>query len=120
MTALPAYIAPETWAAFVEMRKRMGKTRPFTDFAAVLILKRLGELKDEGYDPNKCLEQSIERGWAGIFQTPSKAVVAKSLVKNDWLQEQAEYEARMSDPDARARAEAARKKFLEPRLRRVS
>jgi|SRR6516164_2474644 hypothetical protein len=110
---LPRYINPEVWQAFCEMRKKMGKSRPFTEFAAVLILKKLGELKDNGFDPNACLEQSIERGWAGVFQAPSKAIVAQSLIKNDWLQEQAAYDAQLSEPDQRARSNEARAKAMD-------
>lgn len=33
----------------------------------MLILKELQSLKDQGYDPNKCLDQSTMKGWRGVF-----------------------------------------------------
>lgn len=49
MIPLPAYINPDAWAGFVEMRRAMPKTRPFTTRAAVLILKELQRIKDAGH-----------------------------------------------------------------------
>lgn len=64
---LPDGIDPELWAAFVEMRKQMGKRAPFTQYAQHLVLKKLENFRDWGYDPNDSLRESIERGWRGVF-----------------------------------------------------
>jgi hypothetical protein len=111
---LPDFIDPKTWAAFVEMRKRMGQRAPLTPYAATLILNRLTALKAEGYCPNQCLEQSIERGWRGVFKTPNKPPPApingkpQITVTNDYLADLAERNAKLADPEFKARADAAR------------
>lgn len=48
------------------MRRSIPKC-PFTPRAQMLILKELQSLKDQGYDPNKCLDQSTMKGWRGVF-----------------------------------------------------
>lgn len=67
MIALPGYIDPEVWAAYVQMRKEKGKRAPFTDFAAKLILTKLDRLKAQGNPPNEVLAESIMNGWSGVF-----------------------------------------------------
>lgn len=76
MTALPSYIDPDTWAAFVEMRKAIPKV-PYTPAAQKLGIKKLMQLHDQGYDAQKCLEESIENGWRSFF--PPKAAGAALL-----------------------------------------
>lgn len=78
MTALPQYIDSETWAAFIEMRKAHKKV-PFTDYAQKLILKELMKFHSEGYDANNSLEQSIMKGWRGVFRGELRAVTRKDV-----------------------------------------
>jgi len=68
MTALPVYIDRELWDEFWIMRKKMGPRAPVTDFAKKLVLKELMKFHAEGYDANSSLEQSIMKGWRGVFQ----------------------------------------------------
>ena len=75
MIPLPAYIDPEAWAGFVEMRKAMPKSRPFTHRAAVLILKELQRIKDAGHDPNAALDQSTLHGWMDVYPPKDKEIV---------------------------------------------
>ena len=74
MIALPAYIDPEAWAGFVEMRRAMPKSKPFTHRAAVLILKELQKLRDAGHDANAALDQSTMRGWADVYVPKEKEI----------------------------------------------
>ena len=67
MFALPVYIDRELWDGFWEMRKKMGSRAPITDFGKKLILKELMKFHAEGYDANNSLEQSIMKGWRGVF-----------------------------------------------------
>jgi hypothetical protein len=71
---LPAYINPEAWAGFVEMRRSMGKTKPFTVRAATLILYELQRIKDAGHCPNAALDQSTLRGWADVWPAKEKQI----------------------------------------------
>ena len=75
MIPLPAYIDPEAWVGFVEMRRAMPKTKPFTDRAAKLILYELQRIKDAGHDPNAALDQSTLRGWADVWPAKAKDIV---------------------------------------------
>jgi hypothetical protein len=59
---VPPSIRPEVWKAFEEHRKK--KRSPMTDEARVLIFRECGKI---GGDPNDLLEQSIMRGWTGVF-----------------------------------------------------
>lgn len=63
----PAWISPETWAAYDEMRREKGKRAPFTDKARDMIVRKLDRLRAEGQDPNAVLEESVMNGWTGVF-----------------------------------------------------
>jgi aminoglycoside phosphotransferase (APT) family kinase protein len=74
MIPIPAYIDPEAWSGFVSMRQAMPKSRPFTQRAAVLILKELQRIKDAGHCPNAALDQSTLRGWADVWPAKEKEI----------------------------------------------
>lgn len=68
---LPEWLDKETWTAFKEHRQRLRK--PMTAKAAELIITKLDTLRGQGDDPKAVLEQSIERGWQGVFSTKEKS-----------------------------------------------
>ena len=78
MIPLPAYIDPEAWEGFVEMRKASGRTRPFTTRAATLILFELQRIKDAGHCPNAALNQSTMKGWADVWPAKEKQIERKA------------------------------------------
>jgi len=80
---LPAYIDKDAWNGFTEMRRSMPKTRPFTTRAAVLILKKLQQIKDAGHDPNEALDQSTLKGWSDVYVCQCQAIVQKPAVAVD-------------------------------------
>lgn len=82
MTTLPAYIDPEAWAGFVEMRRAMPKSRPFTHRAAVLILAELQRIKDAGHDASAALDQSTLRGWADVYVPVDKPIAKITPVES--------------------------------------
>ncbi len=65
-TKLPDFIDKETWEAYLKTRKKT------TEQAIVLLIKKLGELRDAGDDPNEVLTRSIMMGWIGIFPLDKK------------------------------------------------
>jgi hypothetical protein len=79
MNCLPAYIDNELWDAFWEMRKKMGNRAPVTDFAKKLVLKELMKFHGEGYDANNSLEQSIMKGWRGVFKGEMRSEIKPVL-----------------------------------------
>lgn len=76
---LPPFIDPELWEAFCDMRRTMGKRAPFTDYAQKLIINQLVKFDASGYDANNSLEQSIMRGWRGVFEGELKSVTRKQV-----------------------------------------
>ena len=62
---IPGWVPADLWADFVEMRKKL--KAPMTDRAMELAVKELGKLQVQGYSPTEVLEQSIMRGWKGLF-----------------------------------------------------
>jgi hypothetical protein len=58
----------ETYLALLKFEQfRKSIKKPLTQHAWDLIYKRLGELRRQGQDPVKCIEQSIMCGYQGIF-----------------------------------------------------
>jgi hypothetical protein len=62
---IPEYLKMDVWEAFLETRRR--KKAPSTDHALKLILAELEKLREAGDDPNEVLDQSIMRGYSGVF-----------------------------------------------------
>lgn len=58
-------VSAELWQQFRENRRAM--KAPLTEHAEGLLLNKLRDLASSGHDPTKCVEQSIERGWKGLF-----------------------------------------------------
>lgn len=59
-------IKPDVWRDFAEHRIKLKK--PMTDRAATMMRNKLVEIAEQhGHDPNAILEQSILRGWLGVF-----------------------------------------------------
>ena len=63
---LPDWIEKETWDAFVQMRKRIGK--PPTDYAKKLIVAKLERFKANNQDIKAVLEKSITSSWQDVFE----------------------------------------------------
>lgn len=64
---IPDWVPADTWAKFVEHRKK-SKHPLSTAHAAELVIKKLAALKAKGYDPKTMLENAIERGWRTVFE----------------------------------------------------
>jgi hypothetical protein len=66
------WIEPDSWAAFVEMRRKI--KAPLTPYAEKLILRELCKLKAAGNDPQACLDQSIMNSWRDVFPLRDKGI----------------------------------------------
>ena len=84
MIPMPAYIDPEAWQGFCDMRRAMPKSRPFTLRAATLILKELQRIKDAGHCPNAALDQSTLNGWTDVYVPKEKAMPKAGKHLSDW------------------------------------
>jgi uncharacterized protein YdaU (DUF1376 family) len=72
--ALPDWIPAETWAAFLETRKK--KKAANTDFALGLVIKTLAKFRDAGHDPIEALENSIKGGWSDVYEPKPRTTAA--------------------------------------------
>jgi hypothetical protein len=61
----PDWLPITSWEEF--KKHRIAIKKRMTDLAESKTLKELDRLRAEGHDPVKMLEQSIQRGWAGVF-----------------------------------------------------
>lgn len=61
-TLSPAWLPAVDWKDFCQMRGAK-----FTARAKQLVIGKLEKLKQEGHDPAAVLQQSLERGWSGVF-----------------------------------------------------
>jgi hypothetical protein len=71
----PDWLPAEVWAEWHAFRNS-GKS--WTKRARQLSLSRLCKLYEEGHDPRSVVEQSIERGWTGLFPVKADAKSAAS------------------------------------------
>jgi hypothetical protein len=62
---LPDWISSEAWDAFEEMRRKL--RAPLTDYARKRIIAELVKLESQGHKAESVLNQSITRGWRGVF-----------------------------------------------------
>ncbi|MBO0358612.1 DUF1376 domain-containing protein [Hymenobacter sp. BT186] len=60
---LPAWLPVTDWKDFCQMRGAK-----FTARAKQLIIGKLDKLREQGHDPAAVLQQSLERGWSGVFE----------------------------------------------------
>lgn len=62
----PLWLPTQAWAAFVDFRKSKDR-KGWTEHAERLSLRKLEQLANQGHDPTSVLEQSVMRGWTGLF-----------------------------------------------------
>jgi hypothetical protein len=63
---LPAWINPETWKTYLDVRK--GKGGKETPRAWDAVIKQLGIFRARGHDPNAILETSIRSKWIDVYE----------------------------------------------------
>lgn len=63
---LPDWINAETWNAFMAVREK--KKAVQSDYAISLIVKKLGNWKDQGHDPNDIINTSVTNSWKDVFE----------------------------------------------------
>lgn len=115
MVPLPAYVDPEAWAGFVEMRKSIKK--PLTQRAATLILRDLQQIKDKGHCPNAALDQSTVCCWRGVFPAKERVIEAAPETAEQYAARQ-RAEAQAERARAAPMPEAVRQKLAQ--MRRVA
>lgn len=84
MIALPSYIDPMVWAAFVEQRAAMKV--PFTQQAQKLVVMKLMKMHQEGFDANAALEKAAIYGYRSVFAEDCFKVKPAAEAKDPALQ----------------------------------
>jgi hypothetical protein len=67
---MPPWISIETFESFREMRKKIKK--PMTLRAEQLVIKELSKLKEQGFNADDVLEQSIRNDWQDVYPIKNK------------------------------------------------
>lgn len=62
---LPDWVPQEAWDGFLEMRK--GIKKPLTERGKGMAVRKLDDLRSQGYEPGMVLDQSTFMCWAGLF-----------------------------------------------------
>ena len=67
----PDWVPKDSWEAFCEMRKKI--RAPLTNRAAEQTVRELERLWKIGHDPGDVLDQSVQRGWRGVFEIKTQS-----------------------------------------------
>lgn len=70
--APPDWVPLDPWKAWLEVRRK--KRAPNTDEALRLSVLDLDRFRAAGHDPRAVLEQSVKRGWQGLFEIKTDAL----------------------------------------------
>ncbi|MGP8437161.1 helix-turn-helix domain-containing protein [Paraburkholderia fungorum] len=84
---LPAWLPFESWDMWCEHREAKEKKAdvPWTRPAAVVSLKKLAKIHERGLDVVAAIEESVLRGWTGIWEAKDEAASASAAsVPADW------------------------------------
>jgi hypothetical protein len=67
----PDFVDPEIWDSFIEVRKGL-KARN-TDRAIKALITQLTSLKEQGFDPNEVVQQSVRSSWKDLYPIKAQA-----------------------------------------------
>ena len=102
----PSWITPESWEAFHAMRRSI--KAPLTPYAEKLILQRLGKMQAAGYDPQYCIDMSIEHCWRSIYPRKPEMIPAadggEAAARREAEERAAELAARTPEQKAASKA----------------
>ena len=65
----PEWLLPASWRAFCEMREKIG--RPLTSDTARYNVARLVQFREEGYDAESIVDQTVQSQWMNFHLTAS-------------------------------------------------
>ncbi|MUV29151.1 helix-turn-helix domain-containing protein [Burkholderia thailandensis] len=82
---LPDWLAFEDWDMWCEHREAKHKDAPWIRGAAIVSIRKLTKLREQGQDPKACIEEAVLRGWTGLFPVKSDGTTASGQdVPADW------------------------------------
>ncbi|WP_321865697.1 helix-turn-helix domain-containing protein [Paraburkholderia tropica] len=87
-TALPEWLTFEDWDMWCEHREAKHKDAPWTRPAAIVSIRKLTALREQGHSPKACIEEAVLRGWTGLFpvkgESQQGAAPGASSAPADW------------------------------------
>lgn len=89
---IPTWIDRETWAEFLDVRKK--KKAVNSPRALNAVIKKLTEFKECGFDPNDIMEKSIINSWKDVYEPKDAPAGARRIVEPPSIQKLREYKAR--------------------------
>lgn len=69
---LPDWLEREAWEDFVRFRKMVKK--PMTERAMKRAINKLSKMREDGEDPVKVLDQSVDAGWTDLYAVKERDV----------------------------------------------
>lgn len=63
---LPSFVLRDSWLGFIEMRQKIKK--PPTERAAQMLIKKLINFHNRGFDVNEILDQSTVNSWQDLYE----------------------------------------------------
>ncbi len=82
---IPDWIDQELWEGFLEIRKK--KKAVDSKQAIQLIINKLIGFREQGFDPNEIIKESIMNSWKSVFKPKNQGgnFPTKSQNVDDWV-----------------------------------
>ena len=110
----PTCVTEESWEAFIELRRRKGQRAPLTEYAARMVIRRLMEAYQQGYDAQHMIDEAIEKGWTTVYAGPNTPKASRSAKETKEM-----LDSMKQTPEQRAASEEARRRVMAG-IRRVT
>jgi uncharacterized protein YdaU (DUF1376 family) len=107
---LPVWLQPTAWDDFKSHRKAIKAT--LTPRAETLAINELEKLRRDGHDPTEVIQQSILRGWKGLFALNTQTQT-KGQPRHEYLSD------KIADLTGRNKRPASNQEFIHGTAKRV-
>ncbi|WP_296652813.1 helix-turn-helix domain-containing protein [Paraburkholderia sp.] len=94
---LPDWLTADEWSMWCEHREAKAKDAPWTRVAALVSIRKLTKLREQGHNPRACIEEAVLRGWTGLFPVKDEQQAGASgamAAPSDWWKTESGYLAR--------------------------
>jgi DNA-binding transcriptional ArsR family regulator len=78
---IPAWVPPDAWDGYLEMRRK--KRKEPTAYALRLVIADLDKFKAAGHDVRAILDASIKNGWTDVYEPKAAQARASPQSRND-------------------------------------
>lgn len=99
-TTLPDWLPADAWAMWNRFRIAKG-AKGWTEDAKALSIRDLKKLHAAGNDPQAVIEQSIQRGWTGLFEVKQANAAPAMAANQSAAQRRSDWGRRLNESIAR-------------------